>query len=68
MIADLKQPAKHWLADVINNFGAQLKNGENPSIELKLFDDVVIEIRLNKLPGIFDRETVEIIDSKPEST
>ena len=58
MISDFKQPAKDWLADAVNNLGNFLKDGEDPSFTITI-DGVVIEIRLNKIPGEgeFDRLT-----------
>jgi hypothetical protein len=57
VIADLKQPAKNWLADNLQNFGSLLDAGEDPSCTFTL-NGVEIEIRLNKLPGVFDRNTI----------
>jgi hypothetical protein len=59
MIYDLKQPAKHWLADHLKNFGKMLDRGDDPSFLVE-FDGVEIEIRLNKLPGSFERKTTQI--------
>jgi hypothetical protein len=58
MIADLKQPAKNWLADHLLNFGNLLDAGEDPSCVIT-YEGVEIEIRLNKLPGFFEREAVK---------
>ncbi|GAB6139902.1 hypothetical protein JCM14076_06310 [Methylosoma difficile] len=63
MIADLKQPAKNWLADHLNNFGNLLNAGDDPSCIISLPEGVEIEIRLNKLPEVFERQTFRI-DSK----
>lgn len=59
MISDFKQPAKTWLADVLNNLGNFLSDGEDPSFTLTI-DDIEIEIRLNNIPGVFNRKIVEI--------
>jgi len=59
VIADLKQPAKNWLADHLNNFGYQLTAGDDPSCVIT-YQGVEIEIRLNKLPGFFDRYAAKI--------
>ena len=59
MINDFKQPAKDWLADVLNNLGNFLKDGEDPTFNI-IIDGVEIEIRLNKIPGHFDRQRIKI--------
>jgi len=59
MIADLKQPAKYWLADHLNNFGVLLEKGEDPSC-LITYGGVEIEIRLNKVPGVFERKEISL--------
>ena len=58
MIADLKQPARNWLADHMENFGTLLAAGDDPSCVIT-YQGVEIEIRLKRLPGFFDRETIE---------
>lgn len=59
MIADLQQPAKAWLADHLQNFGALLDAGDDPSCIIT-YQGVEVEVRLNKLPGVFERETIEV--------
>lgn len=59
MIADLQQPAKAWLADHLQNFGTLLDSGDDPSCIIT-YQGVEVEIRLNKLPGVFERETIKI--------
>lgn len=59
MIADLKQPAKNWLADHLQNFGTLLDAGEDPSCVIT-YQGVEVEIRLNKLPGVFERQAIEV--------
>lgn len=58
MIGDLHQPAKDWLADHLQNFGGQLKDGDDPSCIIE-FQGVEIEVRLNKIPGHFERVVSE---------
>ncbi len=58
MITDFKQPARNWLADNLRNFGTLLENDEDPSCTFELHG-AEVEIRLNKLPGVFERETIE---------
>lgn len=62
MIGDMKQPAKNWLADHLNNFGTLLEAGEDPSCLIKI-GGVELELRLNTLPGIFERHTIPIVDA-----
>jgi hypothetical protein len=59
MISDFKQPAKDWLADAVNNLGNFLKDGEDPSFIITI-DGVEIEIRLNKIPGHFNRQQISV--------
>ncbi|MCU7934161.1 MAG: hypothetical protein KZQ99_04680 [Candidatus Thiodiazotropha sp. (ex Dulcina madagascariensis)] len=59
MISDLQQSAKNWLADHLQNFGALLDSGNDPSCIIT-YQGVEVEIRLNKLPGVFERETIYI--------
>lgn len=54
MLNDLKQPAKDWLADAMENLSALLDSGDDPSFTLDVFG-AEIEIRLNKVPGHFER-------------
>lgn len=60
MISDMKQPAKNWLADHLNNFGTLLDAGNDPSCTLKLPNGIEVEIRLNKLPGVFERQAAAV--------
>ena len=62
MIADMNQPAKHWMADIIQNMGTLLDNGDDPSMVFQI-DGVVLELRLNNLPGVFNRTTVKTDDT-----
>ena len=59
MISDFKQPAKDWLADVLNNLGNFLKDGEDPCFNI-IIDGVEIEIRLNNIPGQFNRQRIKV--------
>ena len=59
MLNDLKQPAKDWLADAIENLSGLLGDGDDPSFTLDVFG-AEIEIRLNKLPGHFERAQIEV--------
>lgn len=54
MIIDMEQPAKDWLVDIIDNFGTLMKNGSDPSVEIKS-PGIAIEIRLMRAKNIFDR-------------
>ncbi len=62
MIADLQQPVKDWLADHLNNFGTLLDSGDDPSCIIT-YEGVEVEIRLNKLPGVFEREVIGISET-----
>jgi len=59
MITDFKQPANHWIADCIENFKDLLQSGEDPTLKLNLFG-VEFELRLNKLPGVFERHEIDL--------
>jgi len=59
MLNDLKQPAKDWLADAMENLSGLLGDGDDPSFTLDVFG-AEIEIRLNKLPGHFERVQIEV--------
>lgn len=59
MIADIHQPANHWLADAVQNFDLLLKEGEDPSFTITM-NKCVIEIRLIEAPGVFMRHTISI--------
>lgn len=59
MIADLKQPAQCWLADVLNNFGTLMENDDDPSMFITL-NGIKLEIRLMELPGVFQREVIAV--------
>ena len=59
MLNDLQQPAKDWLADAMENLSGLLGDGENPSFTLDVFG-AEIEIRLNKLPGHFERVQIDV--------
>lgn len=58
MLSDFDQPTKCWFSDALNNFVAFLQEGEDPRFTLNI-DGIVIEIRLNKAPDLFDRDTFE---------
>lgn len=60
MIADLKQPAKNWIADHLENFQTLIDAGDDPSCIIT-YKGVEVEIRLNKLPGVFERETIKVL-------
>jgi len=62
MIADMEQPAKNWMADIIQNMGTLLDNGDDPSMVFQI-NGVVLELRLNNLPGVFVRETIKTSDT-----
>jgi len=63
MLNDLNQPAKHWLADAMGNLGDLLAAGDDPSFTLNVFG-AEIEIRLNKLPGHFERVQIEVTNKE----
>jgi hypothetical protein len=62
MIVDLQQPAKNWLADHLKNFGTLLDSGDDPSY-IMTYEGVEVEIRLNKLPGVFERKVIGISET-----
>lgn len=66
MIGDIQQSAKNWLADHISNFGNLLKEGDDPSCIIE-YQGVEIEIRLNKLEGVFDREILDVPKPPPSA-
>jgi hypothetical protein len=57
MVSDLKQPTHHWLADLLENFSELLNEGEDPSCTIT-YEGVEIEVRLNKIPGHFERKII----------
>ena len=59
MLTDLHQPAKHWLADAVQNFKLLLAENDDPSFVIKI-GGAVIEIRLNEAPGLFSRHTITL--------
>lgn len=59
-IHDMNQRAQDWLADHLQNFGVALTNHEDPSCLITLPGGVVVEIRLNELPGTFSRQIVNL--------
>ena len=63
MLNDLRQPAKDWLADALENLSGLLGDGEDPSFTLNVFG-AEVEIRLNKLPGHFERLKIEVPNVK----
>jgi len=50
---------RDWLADVLNNLGNFLKDGEAPCFTI-IIDGVEIEIRLNNIPGQFNRQQIKM--------
>lgn len=59
-IHDMNQPAKNWLADNLENFGKLLDVDDDPSVLLRFDGGVVLELRLNELPGRFERVSVPV--------
>lgn len=59
-IYDMNQRAQDWLADHLQNFGVALANDDDPSCLITLPHGIVVEIRLNELPGTFSRQTVTL--------
>jgi hypothetical protein len=59
MLNDLKQPAKDWLADAMENLSNLLGDGEEPAFALNVFG-AEIEIRLTKLPGHSELTQIEV--------
>jgi len=53
-VFDLRQPAKHWLAESLRHFGEQITDGIDPSITLT-YQGVILELRLMNCPGLFTR-------------
>lgn len=56
-IANIKQPANHWLAECVIEFKKQLEQGLDPSFKMDV-SGVVFEVRLVSIPGEFERNTV----------
>jgi hypothetical protein len=59
MITDLQQPAKDWIADHLQNFATLIESGDDPSC-LVTYGGIEFEVRLNKLPGHFEREVLKV--------
>ena len=59
MLGNLKQPARLWWADAIENCGNLLKSGEDPSFAVE-FPGVKMEVRLVHAEGVFTRTTVHL--------
>jgi hypothetical protein len=59
MITNLQQPAKHWLADAVENFKKLLAENDDPSFTIEI-GEAVIEVRLNESPGVFSRKTIHV--------
>lgn len=62
-VTNLLQPAKDWLADAVENCGGLLERGEDPSFTIEAAG-VEMEIRINKIPGRFQRTTIAL-ERKP---
>jgi hypothetical protein len=60
MISDFNQPARMWLADMIDNFGTLLDRGEDPSVTVDLGNKVHVEVRLTRLGDDYNRERLEV--------
>jgi hypothetical protein len=65
MIADLKQSARNWLGDHLQNFDKMLAAGDDPSCMIVLPGGVEVEIRLNRFPGVFERQIIPVV-GEPE--
>lgn len=63
MINDLKQPAKDWLADAMDNFAKALRDGNDPALGIE-FKGVKFELRLMHLPGHFERHRNDLNTKK----
>ncbi len=63
MLSDLKQPARLWWADAIENCGNLLESGEDPSFAVE-FPGVKMEVRLVRAEGVFTRKTIRIPNPK----
>jgi hypothetical protein len=62
-LTDLKQPANQWLADVVENLGQLLEQGDDPEMQLELFGQK-FTIRLDELSdGSFVRKSAELIST-----
>jgi hypothetical protein len=55
-------PKREWLKTHLKNFATLIKQGKDPSIIIE-YDDAEIEIRLNRVDGIYKRETIEVKES-----
>lgn len=60
MIADLNQPARCWIADVIQNFGILIDQGAEPSMTLEV-NSIEIELRLKTVPGLYKEVTLQLV-------
>ncbi len=58
-LADLKQPAKAWLADAFENFATLLGDDEDPSFTIT-HSGVVVEFRVMTIPGLFERLCIKV--------
>tara|TARA_B100000508_G_scaffold18436_1_gene12316 strand:+ start:88 stop:273 length:186 start_codon:yes stop_codon:yes gene_type:complete len=59
VIWDLEQPARIWLADLIDNCNAQLKNGNEPSVDIKI-DGLTFQFSLKNWPGVYETTVCEV--------
>jgi hypothetical protein len=59
MLTNLQQPAKHWLADAVENFKQLLAENDDPSFTIEI-GGAVIEVRLNEASGVFSRKTIPV--------
>ncbi len=52
---NVDQSAKEWITEHMEEFGAAIGRGEDPTIK-HCIHGVEFEVRLNKIPGMYDRE------------
>ncbi len=58
-LRDMSQPAKEWIAVLIESLGDQLANKGDGSICLEI-GGAVIEFRITKIPGVLETQKVRI--------
>lgn len=51
-----------FFADCLEEFGWQLREGEDPSFEMVIAESVVIEIRLMHCPGQYTRHVPDEVE------
>lgn len=59
-LADIRQPAKQWIATLIESLGDQLADEGDGSIKLEISGSV-IEFRIIKIPGVLDVQRIQVV-------